>query len=189
MWDVSHNVKSETYLRKQIATAVPTARDRRQAPYLSRITQRRKTLLVTIIAMLRVIARTHAKGQLRFDLEVVMDITVEWNADKSRAQFTCPQQAEWTVQTVTDLMQVLGQIRAEMSPAVPDDPPLLETVSALHDPRWWSNLEDMSGGSLLLIRHPALGWLPFLLPIESRTKMIEIFQEQERLYGEKMRAH
>lgn len=49
------------------ASRLRTCRSRLCASETRQRLRRRKTLLLTIIAMRRAIARTHAKGQLRFD--------------------------------------------------------------------------------------------------------------------------
>ncbi len=117
-------------------------------------------------------------------------LDVMWlDAERTKVKFALPQQEEWTAESVTELMHVLGQLRSEMSPSFPNDPPMFQSVGALTDPRWWTNLEEMSGGSLLMIRHPSLGWLPFYLSIESRNKMIELFQEHERIFSENKPKH
>ena len=110
----------------------------------------------------------------------MFQVMVEWlDEDKTRAKFALPGREEWKVEHITALMQVLGQIREEMSPAVPDEPPQLEQSHFLHAPRYRTVLHEFSGGSLIQFRHPSLGWLPFLLPSVERRKMVEHFTIQE----------
>src|SRR5688572_22142657 len=92
-------------------------------------------------------------------------ISVEWQDDaKTRARFSLPGREEWRAEHLDALMQVLAQIREEMTPPVAAEPPSTETAQALHDPRYHTALHEFSGGTLLSFRHPSLGWLPFLLP-------------------------
>ena len=110
----------------------------------------------------------------------MFQVMVEWlDEDKTRAKFALPGREEWKVEHITALMQVLGQIREEMAPAVPDEPPQLEQAHFLHAPRYRTVLHEFSGGSLIQFRHPSLGWLPFLLPSVERRKMVEHFAIQE----------
>jgi hypothetical protein len=110
----------------------------------------------------------------------MFEVHVEWSDDrKSRARFSLPGREEWKVEHITALMQVLGQIREEMSPAVPDEPPELQETHFLHAPRYRTVLHEFSGGSLIQFRHPSLGWLPFLLPSVERKRMVDYFSVQE----------
>jgi hypothetical protein len=60
-------------------------------------------------------------------------ISVEWMDEaKSRAHFSLPGREEWHAEHIDALMQVLAQIREEMSPPVAEDPPQLQEAQALH---------------------------------------------------------
>jgi hypothetical protein len=110
----------------------------------------------------------------------MFQVQVEWlDGEKSRAKFALPGREEWKVEHITALMQVLGQIREEMSPAVPEEPPQLQETHFLHAPRYRTVLHEFSGGTLIQLRHPALGWLPFLLPSFERRRITEYFTTQE----------
>jgi hypothetical protein len=110
----------------------------------------------------------------------MFNIAVQWlDEDRSRARFALPGREEWKAEHVTALMQVLAQIREEMSPAVPSDPPATHDVAALHDPRYSTQLHQFSGGTVLLFRHPSLGWLEFVLPTLERKKISGYFAQQE----------
>lgn len=116
-------------------------------------------------------------------------IEVTWpDAERSRAVFTVPQEEEWTVKSITELMRVLAQIREGMTPEVPLDPPLLQPVHAIDSPRWWTSLEQLSGGTLFLFRHPSLGWLSFLLPSHERNRISALLAEQEVFFQEKKKT-
>ena len=110
-------------------------------------------------------------------------ISVEWlDEAKTRARFSLPGRAEWRAEHIDALMRALAEIRESMSPQVADEPPQLREALALHDPRYASELHTFSGGTLLSIRHPSLGWLPFLLPSVQRRKMVTILEEQEQTW-------
>jgi hypothetical protein len=108
----------------------------------------------------------------------MFQVMVEWlDEAKTRARFSLPGREEWKVEHIDALMQLLGQIREEMTPAVPDEPP--RSIQFLHAPRYRTALHEFSGGSLIQFRHPSLGWLPFLLPSAERRRIVEFFATQE----------
>jgi hypothetical protein len=110
----------------------------------------------------------------------MFQVTVEWlDEGKSRARFSLPGREEWKVEHIDVLMQLLGDIRQQMSPAVPDEPPQLNEIHFLHAPRYRTVLHEFSGGTLMQFRHPSLGWLPFLLPSLERRRISEYFHSQE----------
>jgi hypothetical protein len=112
-------------------------------------------------------------------------MSVEWlDEGKTRARFNLPGREEWKAEHVDALMSVLAQVREEMSPAVAVEPPRLQEVQALHDPRYRTELHPFSGGSLLSFRHPSLGWLPFLLPSLERRNIVTILEQQEATWRE-----
>ena len=105
-------------------------------------------------------------------------VMVEWLDDaKTRARFALPGREEWKVEHIDALMHLLGQIREEMAPAVPDEPP--QETGFLHAPRYRTALHEFSGGSLIQFRHPSLGWLPFLLPSVERQRIVRFLATQE----------
>jgi len=112
-------------------------------------------------------------------------ISVEWlDEAKTRARFKLPGREEWRAEHIDALMQVLAQVREEMSPPVAEEPPQLQEAQALHDPRYRTTLHQFSGGSLLSFRHPSLGWLPFLLPSLERRNIVTILEQQEQTWKE-----
>ena len=110
-------------------------------------------------------------------------ISVEWADEaKSRARFNLPGREEWRAEHIDALMNALAQIREEMTPAVAEDPP--QAAQATHDPVVRTSLHEFSGGTLLSVRHPSLGWLPFLLPSQQRVRIAQSFQQQEAAWNE-----
>jgi hypothetical protein len=110
----------------------------------------------------------------------MFQVEVQWlDEEKSRASFALPGREEWKVEHITSLMHVLADIREQMTPAVPDEPPQLLAAQFLHAPRYRTVLHEFSGGTLIYLRHPALGWLPFLLPSAERKRITEYFAIQE----------
>ena len=108
------------------------------------------------------------------------NVLVDWlDDDKARARFALPGRVEWTAQHVDDLIRVLGQIRAEMSPQVAEEPPAPHEIQPLHDPRYATQLHAFSGGTVLEFRHPSLGWMEFVLPSLERRRMSGFLEEQE----------
>ena len=106
------------------------------------------------------------------------NVMVEWlDEEKTRARFSLPGRQEWSAQHVSDLIQVLSEIRAEMSPPVPEDPP--GVLEPLHNPRYATELHRFSGGTVFEFRHPALGWLEFVLPSLERSRIARFLAEQE----------
>jgi hypothetical protein len=107
-------------------------------------------------------------------------VVVEWlDEEKSLARFMLPGRQEWRAEHITALISVLSEIRAEMSPAVPEEPPAPHEVEALHAPRYVTQLHEFSGGTLFEFRHPSLGWLEFVLPSLERMRIAALLAEQE----------
>ena len=109
----------------------------------------------------------------------MFNVVVEWlDEGKSRARFSLPGRQEWTAENVDAVIQVLAQIREEMSPPVSEQPPAVHP-DALHNPRYATELHPFSGGTLLEIRHPSLGWMDFVLPSVERIRISRSLAEQE----------
>jgi hypothetical protein len=110
------------------------------------------------------------------------NVVVEWlDEEKSRARFALPGRREWRAEHVTALIQVLAEIRAQMTPPVAEDPPQLH-ADALHDPHYAIALHEFSGGTLLELRHPSLGWMDFVLPSLERLRISRSLAEQEEAW-------
>ena len=112
-------------------------------------------------------------------------ISVDWlDEAKTRARFSLPGREEWRAEHIDALMHALAEIREEMNPAVSQEPPRLQELQPLHDPRYASELHRFSGGTLISFRHPSLGWLPFLLPSLERRNIVSFLEEQEQTWNE-----
>lgn len=113
----------------------------------------------------------------------MFNVIVEWvDEEKTRARFSLPGRTEWRAEHVSALIQVLAEIREEMSPPVSPDPPPLRGSDALHNPRYATELHTFSGGTLLEIRHPSLGWMDFVLPSLERRRISRFLAEQEEAW-------
>jgi hypothetical protein len=84
---------------------------------------------------------------------------------------------DWTTQSpgtplqaaqVDTLIAALASLRETMQPPVKPQDPFGEPVKGVIDPRWWVQADQLvSGGAILMARHPGLGWLALSLPLES----------------------
>lgn len=71
--------------------------------------------------------------------------------------------------------------RAQLRPQHPTQPPLGQRVDAIVDPHYWTNRDPESGMSLLMLRHPGLGWLSFMLPAAERKRLAHLLIEQSQV--------
>jgi hypothetical protein len=112
----------------------------------------------------------------------MFNVVVEWlDEDKSRARFSLPGRQEWRAEHLDALIGLLAEIREEMSPPVSPEPPQVH-AAALHNPRYATELHTFSGGTLLEIRHPSLGWMDFVLPSLERVRITRFLSEQEQTW-------
>jgi hypothetical protein len=112
----------------------------------------------------------------------MFNVVVEWlEDDKSRARFSLPGRQEWRADHLDALIQLLAEVRAEMWPPVSEEPPRVHP-GALHNPRYATELHSFSGGTLLEIRHPSLGWMDFVLPSLERIRITRFLSEQEEAW-------
>ena len=92
----------------------------------------------------------------------MFNVVVEWlDEDRSRARFSLPGRQEWSAENI--------------------DAPQLHP-DALHNPRYATELHTFSGGTLLEIRHPSLGWMDFVLPSLERVRITRFLSEQEEAW-------
>jgi hypothetical protein len=112
----------------------------------------------------------------------MFNVVVEWlDEHKSHARFSLPGRRDWSAEHIEALIQLLAEIREEMSPPVSPEPPQVHP-SALHNPRYATELHPFSGGTLLEIRHPSLGWMDFILPSAERIRIAGYLAEQEEAW-------
>lgn len=74
-----------------------------------------------------------------------------------------------------DLISAACKRRIEIEPEVTHVRPA-PPVDAVNDPRWYA--QGGADGTLFQIRHPALGWLAFWLPPDSRAPLLKLLMEQ-----------
>jgi hypothetical protein len=79
---------------------------------------------------------------------------------------------------VDDMLENLGEFRANMTPGVPDTWAPGQTFGAVPDPRWVTEPDAMMGNSVLHIRDPRYGWLHYMIPREEARKLIGYLQNQ-----------
>jgi hypothetical protein len=112
----------------------------------------------------------------------MFNVVVEWlDEEKKRARFSLPGRQEWRAEHLDALIGLLAEIRGEMSPPVSPEPPQVH-AAALHNPRYATELHTFSGGTLLEIRHPSLGWMDFVLPSVERIRITRSLSEQEETW-------
>lgn len=109
-----------------------------------------------------------------------MSFTVTFKAALDMASVECtfpPGTVTATVADLEELIQLLSTIRAQLQPPVSMDPPLDVLVDPLPDPRYWTNYDQMTEGTLLGVRHPGLGWIWSLLPPVECERLIGYLQK------------
>ena len=112
----------------------------------------------------------------------MFNVVVEWlDPEKTRARFSLPGRTEWRAEHLDALIQLLAQIREDMTPPVGEEPPEVHS-DPLHNPRYATELHPFSGGTLLEIRHPSFGWMDFVLPSAERIRITDSLSEQEEIW-------
>ena|SRR5579863_6075412 len=76
------------------------------------------------------------------------------------------------------LIAAAAKRRAELKPEPPAQPP--EQCEATLNPAWHTS--PLPQGALFLLRHPALGWLGFVLPHEHRVHLAMLWLHQSLLH-------
>ena len=90
-------------------------------------------------------------------------------------------------ETVEQLIEVLGQMRAEMTPArVPVEPQFGQPLQAVPDPRWYVGNAINRPHAFVSLHHPGFGWTAYALPLaraqafhHQLTHVIETIQTPE----------
>lgn len=76
------------------------------------------------------------------------------------------------------LIQEAAKMRAGKEPPVPIDPPIGTKAECTADPRYWTELDQFLGGSILGFRHPGMGWMFFQIPTNERSHLIDLLGRQ-----------
>lgn len=76
------------------------------------------------------------------------------------------------------LITGLGELRSCMAQQHPNDFALGQKVTAINDPRWFTELDALGEFSLIHFRHPGYGWLSFALPLPEAAKLAQFLQKQ-----------
>lgn len=98
--------------------------------------------------------------------------------DRQAAVITVPQgtaeEATIVFDSVDDLdrlIQMISVLRAQMHPPIPETPRDAEVSMNTLPPIWAALAKRKNGKRPLLIRHPGLGWIGFLLDDESAAAL------------------
>lgn len=78
------------------------------------------------------------------------------------------------------IIQAMAMARAQLRPAIPNEPPLGEPRPAISDPRYWTNFVSDTGDSHLMLQHPGLGWLSFVFPPNERDRLVGYLTEHSK---------
>src|SRR5260370_20537558 len=82
-------------------------------------------------------------------------ISVEWlDEAKTRARFGLPGREEWRAEHIDALMQILAQVREEMSPPLSAEPPPLQEAQASHNPCFRTHVPLVSACSRRFFQLP-----------------------------------
>jgi len=78
------------------------------------------------------------------------------------------------------IIEGLAAARAQLNPPVPNDAPLGQHVGYVPDPRYWTTLDQNTGATWLMLRHPGLGWVNFTLTPAERDRLTQYFTSQAK---------
>ncbi|WP_175716259.1 hypothetical protein [Burkholderia anthina] len=70
------------------------------------------------------------------------------------------------------VIQYLSLLRAQMQPAIPDEPSRDEKYVMELDPCWYTERPLLYDGAVLFMRHTGLGWTSFALPTHSLKQLL-----------------
>lgn len=76
--------------------------------------------------------------------------------------------------SISELIEALGQARAELLPAVPAQVPRDQQFPVETEPRWKTIVDPAFAGVLLFLRHSGFGWAGFAIPLASAHRLLEI---------------
>jgi hypothetical protein len=106
-------------------------------------------------------------------------VTAQMSADAKAVTLTFPRRTPPL--NTAQLMQLVGNLaglREQMKPEVTMDAPLKQQMHALLDPRWHSELDPLTGNTILAIRSPSLGWMSFVFPPHEVDNLITAWTKQ-----------
>lgn len=102
-------------------------------------------------------------------METLVTVVLAKDGDRLHLQYQNGDQTQpIAAVTIEWLIQMLANMREQMQPPVREsDPQAGERIDAKLDPRWVLQTESFLGGAALHIRDPGLGWLAYVLPLQS----------------------
>lgn len=77
------------------------------------------------------------------------------------------------VPTLDALIEELGRLRSEMQPCITREVDRTRSFLVEMDPNWHVQTNALFDGTVLLMRHPGLGWTCFAMPRHSVERLVE----------------
>jgi hypothetical protein len=72
----------------------------------------------------------------------------------------------------------LAQARSHLKPEIPAEAPRKEpAIDAIANPAYWTEFRPEHNGSLLFLRHPGYGWIPYFIPSVDRDRLVMYWQK------------
>jgi hypothetical protein len=108
-----------------------------------------------------------------------MNLTAQVSEDATAVTLRFPRRVPPI--NAAQLMALVGNLsglRERMKPEVTMDPPRRQQMHALLDPRWYSELDPLTGNTILAIRNPSLGWMAFVFPPHEVANLVALWTKQ-----------
>jgi hypothetical protein len=86
---------------------------------------------------------------------------------------TCARLTSLDPAKIEQMIQDLSDLREELAPQVPSSVPPGKRLFVTPEPIWKVSAEVREDGRVLLIRHPGLGWLGFIIPQADCDRLAE----------------
>jgi hypothetical protein len=80
---------------------------------------------------------------------------------------------------VDGLIEELSKLRAQMRPAVPEQPLRSHQYVLEIDPCWYTERNPLFDGAVVFLRHTGLGWAGFAIPTESMQRLRDALSAHE----------
>ncbi|RKP51941.1 hypothetical protein [Pararobbsia silviterrae] len=80
--------------------------------------------------------------------------------------------------TVDALIEELGRLRSEMQPCVDMEVDSKKPFLVEVDPSWHLQSNPLFDGTVMLMRHPGLGWTCYAIPRPSLERLVQSLNEQ-----------